>query len=154
MALAYAREVLASGTVDLLVMDEISHAIKHKLLSIVEVIDALNSSKIKATLSTGIVVTLTNGVVKVFAEQKSIPVAVNPAIKDQIIHAFDPLITLVQTLSYPIGFVMISAGCLFIMCNNREKGMQMINTAAIGYILVQLSPLFMKILVSVGSLTN
>ncbi|MDD4600273.1 Cob(I)yrinic acid a,c-diamide adenosyltransferase [bioreactor metagenome] len=42
-ALAYAREVLASGTVDLLVMDEISHAIKHKLLTVADVVDSLNS---------------------------------------------------------------------------------------------------------------
>jgi hypothetical protein len=37
------------------------------------------------------------------------------------------------------------------MCGNKEKGMTMIQTAAIGYILVQLAPLFMKILVGVGS---
>lgn len=124
---------------------------KEKELKVLDVIEALNDKTIKAALSSGIVVTLMNTGVKVFAYKEAVPVAaVNPNIKQQIIHAFDPLITLVQTLSYPIGFVMISAGCLFIMCNNREKGMSMIQTAALGYILCQLAPLFMKILVNVG----
>lgn len=121
-----------------------------KDLKVEDVLQAFNDTTIKAGLSGGIVVTLMNTGVKAFATPQAIPVAVNESIKNQIIHAFDPLINLVQVLSYPIGFVMISAGCLFIMCGNREKGMQMIQTASIGYILVQLAPLFMKILVGIG----
>jgi hypothetical protein len=121
-----------------------------KELKIDDIASVLNDSKIKAALSGGIVISLTNGVVKVFAQPETVPVAVSDGIKNQIIHAFDPLINLVQVLSYPIGFIMVSAGCLFIMVGQKEKGMGMIQTAAIGYILVQLAPLFMKILVGIG----
>lgn len=70
--------------------------------------------------------------------------------KTTVLHAFDPLIDLIQSLSYPIAGVMIAGGCLFIMVGNREKGMQMLQNAAIGYILVQLSPMLLKLLVGVG----
>ena len=68
-------------------------------------------------------------------------------------HALDPLIDFIRELSYPIAGVMIAGGCLFIMIGGslRDKGVDMIKNAAIGYILVQLSPLFVKILVTLGS---
>jgi len=37
------------------------------------------------------------------------------AIKGEIMHAFDPLIDLIVSLSYPVAGVMIAGGCLFIM---------------------------------------
>lgn len=72
---------------------------------------------------------------------------------DTIIHALDPLIDFIKELSYPIAGVMIAGGCLFIMIGGslRDKGVDMIKNAAIGYILVQLSPLFLKILVELGA---
>jgi hypothetical protein len=76
--------------------------------------------------------------------------AMAPALTTKILHAFDPLIDLIQSLSYPIAGVMIAGGCLFIMVGNREKGMQMLQNAAIGYILVQLSPMILSLLVGVG----
>jgi hypothetical protein len=76
--------------------------------------------------------------------------AVPDVVKGKILHAFDPLIDLAISLSYPIAGVMIAGGCLFVMIGNREKGMQMLQNAAIGYILVQLSPMFLKLLVGVG----
>lgn len=72
------------------------------------------------------------------------------AFKGKVLHAFDPLINLIQSLSYPIAGVMIAGGCLFIMVGNREKGMQMLQNAAIGYILVQLSPMILQLLVGIG----
>jgi len=77
--------------------------------------------------------------------------AVPVAVKERILHAFDPLIDLAISLSYPIAGVMIAGGCLFIMIGNRERGMQMLQNAAIGYILVQLSPMFLNLLVGVGA---
>ena len=77
--------------------------------------------------------------------------AMPAGLKETILHAFDPLIDLIQALAYPIAGVMIAGGCLFIMCGNREKGMSMLQNAAIGYILVQLSPMLLKLLVGVGS---
>lgn len=77
--------------------------------------------------------------------------AVPDAIKDKILHAFDPIVELAVSLSYPIAGVMIAGGCLLVMVGSREKGMQMLQNAAIGYILVQLSPMFLKLLVGIGS---
>lgn len=71
--------------------------------------------------------------------------------KDMILHAFDPLIQLIQSLAYPIAGVMIAGGCLFVMVGNRDRGMAMLQNAAIGYILVQLSPMLLKLLVGIGS---
>ncbi|MFH5181178.1 hypothetical protein ACHHV8_36765 [Paenibacillus sp. TAB 01] len=79
-----------------------------------------------------------------------IAAAVPAAVKERILHAFDPLIDLAISLSYPIAGVMIAGGCLFIMIGNRERGMQMLQNSAIGYILVQLSPMFLNLLVGVG----
>jgi hypothetical protein len=67
-----------------------------------------------------------------------------------IVHAIDPLIQLVQGLSYPVGFIMICAGALVIMTGNRQKGMHMIKWAAIGYVLMQFAPGIMAILIEVG----
>lgn len=70
--------------------------------------------------------------------------------KEKILHAFDPLIDLAISLSYPIAGVMIAGGCLFIMIGMRERGMDMLKNAALGYILVQLSPTLLRLLVGVG----
>jgi formate/nitrite transporter FocA (FNT family) len=71
-------------------------------------------------------------------------------VADKIIRAFDPIIQLVQGLSYPVGFIMITAGCLVIMTGNKQKGLNMIKWAAIGYIGMQFAPAIMTILVEVG----
>lgn len=69
----------------------------------------------------------------------------------KIIHAFDPLVHLIQDLAHPIAAVMIAGGCLYIMTGNREKGMQMMQNAAIGYILVQMAPMMLNLLVGIGA---
>jgi hypothetical protein len=72
------------------------------------------------------------------------------SIQDKIIHAFDPLIELVQALAYPVGFTMICAGFLVIMTGNRHKGLHIIKWAAIGYIGMMFAPGIMAILQEVG----
>lgn len=72
------------------------------------------------------------------------------AVHAKILHAFDPLVNLIQDLAYPIAAVMIATGSIFIMVGNKEKGMQMLQHAALGYILVQLVPLMLNLLVGVG----
>lgn len=83
------------------------------------------------------------------------PVEAVPAMSSEaaskIMHVFDPLINLVVSLSYPIAGVMIAGGCLMIMVQQREAGMKMLQNAAIGYILVQLSPILLQLLVGIGS---
>ena len=72
------------------------------------------------------------------------------SMSNTIINAFDPLIEVVQGLGYPVGFIMICAGALVIMTGNKQKGLNMIKWAAIGFILLQFAPALMKILVQVG----
>ena len=71
-------------------------------------------------------------------------------VADKIINAFDPIIQVIQGLSYPVGFIMISAGFLVIMTGNRQKGIHLIKWAAIGYIGMQFAPAIMTILIEVG----
>jgi hypothetical protein len=71
-------------------------------------------------------------------------------VAEKIIHAVDPIIELIQGLSYPVGFVMICAGFLVIMTGNRQKGLHIIKWAAIGYIGMQFAPAIMSILIEVG----
>lgn len=71
-------------------------------------------------------------------------------IEDNIIRAFNPLISLVQGISYPITFLMLSGGFILIIMGQKSKGLTMIKWAAVGYIGLQFAPAIMKILVSVG----
>jgi hypothetical protein len=97
--------------------------------------------------------TLTPGAVAAAPEVDAIPAmgGVSASVHSKIIHAFDPLINLIQDLSYPIAAVMIATGSIFILCGHKEKGMQFLTNAALGYILVQLVPLMLSLLVGVGS---
>ena len=72
------------------------------------------------------------------------------SIQEKIVHAFDPLIELVQALAYPVGFTMICAGFLVVMTGNRHKGLHIIKWAAIGFIGMQFAPGIMSILLEVG----
>lgn len=80
---------------------------------------------------------------------EAVPV-MGAGIHSKVMHAFDPLVNLIQDLAHPIAAVMIAGGCLFIMVGNRERGMQILQNAAIGYILVQMAPLILSLLVGIG----
>jgi hypothetical protein len=71
-------------------------------------------------------------------------------LQDRIISAFDPLIQLLQGLAYPISFLMLTAGGLLIMTGQKSRGLDMIKYAGVGYILLQLAPALMAILVDIG----
>jgi hypothetical protein len=71
-------------------------------------------------------------------------------ITDKIIKAVDPIIQLIQGISYPVGFIMMAAGFLVIMTGNKQKGLNMIKWAAIGYIGMQFVPVLMALLVEVA----
>lgn len=72
------------------------------------------------------------------------------AIGETIKRAFDPIIDLVQGVSYPVCFLMLCGGFLLVMINQKHRGMTMIKWAAIGYIGMQLAPALMDILVDIG----
>lgn len=71
------------------------------------------------------------------------------SVTEKIVTAFTPVIDLVQGLAYPICFVGITIGCLLFMINQKEKAISMIQNASLGFILVNLAPLFMKLLVGI-----
>ncbi|WP_339167127.1 TrbC/VirB2 family protein [Brevibacillus sp. FSL L8-0520] len=71
-------------------------------------------------------------------------------IADRIVSAFNPLIELVQGVSYPVAFLMICGSFLLIMVGQRSKGLAMLKWASVGYIGLQFAPAIMQILVSVG----
>lgn len=68
----------------------------------------------------------------------------------KIVGAFDPIIKLMQGLSYPVAFIMLTSGFLVLMTGNKQKGLNIIKWAAIGYVGMQFAPAIMQILVNVG----
>lgn len=78
---------------------------------------------------------------------EAVPAVAANAMYDKMLHAFDPLITLVQALAYPVAMVVVLGGALFIMIGNKEKGFSMMQGAGLGYVLVQMTPLVLNILV-------
>ncbi|WP_251529872.1 hypothetical protein [Metabacillus litoralis] len=69
---------------------------------------------------------------------------------EKVVHAFEPIVSLVQEFSYPIGLVVMLGGGLFVMIGNRDKGFSLIQQARIGYILVQSLPMLMDMLVEIA----
>jgi hypothetical protein len=75
---------------------------------------------------------------------------VTDAVKEKIVSAFDPIIELITQISFPVAGVMITAGALLVQCGMKDRGATMITQAGIGFILVQLSPLFLDLLFGIG----
>lgn len=67
-----------------------------------------------------------------------------------IIHAFNPLIQVMQALSYPVSFLGMAAGMLLVSVGQRHRGINMVKWAAIGYIGMQLVPGIMDMVSQVG----
>ncbi len=62
----------------------------------------------------------------------------------------DPLIQILVAISFPIASVIMVGACFFFMLGNSEKAWQTIFNAGLGYVLVQMSPLFLNILKGIG----
>lgn len=69
---------------------------------------------------------------------------------DVIMKAFDPIVDLMQGMSYPVAFIMISGGFLLIMTGQKSKGLHFIKWACLGYLGLQFAPALMKIIVTIG----
>ncbi|MFJ7681143.1 hypothetical protein [Peribacillus butanolivorans] len=83
---------------------------------------------------------------------ETVPVgAISGAITSQVIHAFDPLVELMVSLSLPIASVILTGAALMVMLNQKERGYSMMMQASIGYVLVQMIPLFIKLLAGIGA---
>ncbi|WP_163526598.1 hypothetical protein [Halobacillus ihumii] len=77
--------------------------------------------------------------------------AVSDAIKERIASAFDPVVELLVAISLPIASVMVTGGALMVMIGMNDRGYGLLMKAGIGYVLVQMSPLFIDLLAGVGS---
>lgn len=62
----------------------------------------------------------------------------------------DPLVQILVAISFPIASVIMVGACFFFMLGNSEKAWQTIFNAGLGYVLIQMSPLFLKILQEIG----
>ena len=69
---------------------------------------------------------------------------------EMLANVLDPLLQLMVAVSFPIASVIMVGACFFFMFNNSEKAWDMIGKAALGYVIIQLSPLFLEILRKVG----
>ncbi len=62
----------------------------------------------------------------------------------------DPIVELLVAISFPIASVIVVCAFFLIMIGNKEKAFDMMMHAGLGYILIQLSPMFLEILKQVG----
>lgn len=84
--------------------------------------------------------------VATFNEKIEVADKVTSALYDSMLHAFDPLITLIQGLAYPIAMVVVLGGSILVMIDQKERGYGMMMGAGLGYVLVQMTPLILRIL--------
>jgi hypothetical protein len=72
-------------------------------------------------------------------------------IGDVVMKAFDPIVDLLQGVSYPVAFIMISAGFILIMTGQTYRGMHFIKWACLGYLGLQFAPALMQIVIQIGN---
>ncbi|MEK4970732.1 hypothetical protein MKX29_24310 [Cytobacillus sp. FSL R7-0696] len=76
--------------------------------------------------------------------------AINGAVTAKVVNAFDPIVELVKAISYPIALIMMLGGGIFVMIGNSDKGLSLIQKAGLGYVLVQMLPILMDLLVEIA----
>ncbi|MEA1855565.1 hypothetical protein U9M49_21110 [Cytobacillus sp. OWB-43] len=66
-------------------------------------------------------------------------------------HALDPLVDLMVALSFPISSVVVIGSCFFFMLGKSDRAWTGIQNGALGYVLIQIMPMLLKVLKEVGS---
>ncbi|WP_404427330.1 hypothetical protein LG296_01800 [Ureibacillus chungkukjangi] len=64
---------------------------------------------------------------------------------------FDPFIQIIVGISFPVASLVMAIGFFIMMFGMKEKALTMIMNAGIGYVLVQMLPLFNDILRTIGT---
>lgn len=64
---------------------------------------------------------------------------------------FDPFIQIIVGISFPVASLMVAIGFFIMMFGMKEKALTIIMNAGIGYVLVQMLPLFNQLLKAIGS---
>lgn len=67
-----------------------------------------------------------------------------------MMHAFMPIVSLIQGLAFPVSFLGMAGGMLLVSVGQRHKGIQMVKWAAVGYIGMQFVPGMMEMLAQAG----
>lgn len=62
----------------------------------------------------------------------------------------DPVIQVLVSISFPIASVIMVGACFWFMIGNGEKAWSIIMNCGLGYVLIQMSPLFLEILKTIG----
>jgi hypothetical protein len=70
-------------------------------------------------------------------------------VSQSIITAFNPLTDMVQGLSHPITLLVFTTAGIFWLIGRKDKAVEMMQSGTIGYIIVQIAPMLMKMLVQV-----
>lgn len=70
---------------------------------------------------------------------------------DVLTTIMDPIIDILVALALPVASLMMVGACFFIMLNQKEKAYSIIFNSAIGYVLIQMSPLLLTILKNAGN---
>jgi hypothetical protein len=68
----------------------------------------------------------------------------------KITTAFMPLLQLLQDLAFPVTSIIITGACFLYMINMKDKATSLMINGIIGYFLIQLCPIFMKILAEIA----
>lgn len=76
--------------------------------------------------------------------------ALSDAVTERIVSAFDPLVELIIAVSLPVASVMMAGSALMIMVGQKDAGFKLMMNASLGYVLVQMVPLFIDLLAGVG----
>ncbi|MEH6957207.1 hypothetical protein [Neobacillus drentensis] len=66
-------------------------------------------------------------------------------------HVLDPVVQVLVALSFPVASVIIVGSCFFFMMGNSERAWTAIQNSALGYVLIQVSPLILDVLKQVGN---
>jgi cytochrome bd-type quinol oxidase subunit 2 len=69
---------------------------------------------------------------------------------EMIAHALDPIVDVLVALSFPVASVVIVGGCFWFMFGNSERAWRTIQNGALGYVLIQMSPLILNVLKNIG----
>ncbi|AKU43374.1 hypothetical protein CPT_Silence37 [Bacillus phage Silence] len=74
---------------------------------------------------------------------------INHEVQSKIMAGFDPIIDLVSGLAYPLAFIGVTYAGILYMLKRPEEALDKIKHTALGFVLVNMAPLLMKLLVSV-----
>lgn len=70
---------------------------------------------------------------------------------DMLTTIMNPIIDILVALALPVASLMMVGACFFIILGQKEKAYSIIFNSAIGYVLIQMSPLLLSILKTAGT---